>query len=1117
MSNLPLRLLILLMLLVSHPLCATGDVSNLVDAKTVYSRFIEPPLEGFVLPVATTMTRDPKGFLWLGTQHGLIRHDGNDFKLFRADPGKTGSLSASWISALTSDQQNGLWVGTRFGGLNYFDPATETFSYLALPQNGEQPLTAEITALVFDSTAVLWVATYGAGLFQVIDKQLQPVSIKIDEPDTFLATQFINDVFIDAEGGTWVAIGDAPIRTLGQLNGGILYRAPAQTDWQVIPVGEPGLAVSITKIRAQADGQIFATSYGQGLYYFEPISQQFVQMQQPELLKRALLSDVVFEADGSMWVSSYSADRSGGLWRYDQHGQWQHYPYSAEFSEGLPRSDLLGLYLDQQGILWTISQAGFRGLSRFAKVIYTLPPGQLQPDLLPAPNVLGVHAVSEHSVWLANREGGVLHFNPQTSELTHWPLPQAGANISSVQTVRQDNQGILWVATDKGLYQLDPVTSIWQLFSLSARDEPMVRILFLDNLQQLWVGTRGQGLYRINAERDQIYHYQAANNVNAVLTFEDVNNLTQDRFGAIWIGSTDRGLARLDPSSGQIDYWAQQGNRQNGLQFNGIQLILEDAGHLWVRAGNINHRAIRDHDNPSKILGFKAYLNENERDTPLEQAHVFRLLYRLHWLPEQQSYLELDERHGMQSVTWIGAWDRFNQTIFRGGARGLDYFDIDTLPDRVGQMAVQLTGLSLFNQPIAPGSAILPKALSALSLLSLDYQQDMFSIHFAAPEFKQPRLIEYRYQLIGFDRDWIQTRAQSAVATYTRLPPGHYIFQVSARLPGSVWQDPTQFNIHIQPPWWLSWWFKLLAVLSLVLSITLFIRWKLQREYTVRRRLEQLVAQRTDQLEQQNQALELSYQQLQQTQQQLITQEKMASLGGLVAGVAHEINTPLGICVTATSLLQNEHEKLALAFANKSMQQSQFTHFMAQLQEGLAILQSNTQRAADLVSSFKQVSVDQSTDSYRDFDLHQYLQDVFLSLRSRLKQQRCEVVLECPQPLPMFSDPGAIAQVITNLVMNSLMHGLEQVTSPAIRLQVLPQEDQLLMLFSDNGRGMTSEELKRLFEPFFTTKRNQGGSGLGAHIVFNLVTVRLQGKVEVSSQPNEGLHYRIVLPRQVRA
>lgn len=1110
------------------PLSVFASTSlNTPTAKPVFSRFISLSAPGKTLPVPTTMIQDQQGFIWMGSQHGLFRHDGTDVQEFKADPSRAGNLSASWVSALAVDPSGALWVGTRYGGLNKFDPATEQFVRYDFPAAlGTQ--SAEISALRFDSLGQLWIATYGAGLFRLQQEQLvaEPLPLSFASATTPSTTpsppltakpavNFINDIFFDTTGAIWLASGDAPIRTAGQQYGGVLYRDNTGKAWQSIPFQHPeNKDVSVTRVRESADGQIWASTYGHGLYRYAPALGVFVPAEQPIALQKALLSDIWIDKAQAMWLSSYSNDASGGLWQRDKDGVWLHYPFSSEFTEGLARADLLGLFGDHQGTLWTISQAGIKGLSRYARAIRTVPPGALKNTLLPAPNVLGIDAVSGSEVWLANRDGGVVRFNPDTSELQHYPIPSTFTALTSVHAIRKDAKQQLWLGTNNGLYRLDPVTGQWQAFSLNTAVAPFIGALYLDRQQNLWIGSRGQGLFKINAARDVVQQFRGLKDEHANLRFGDVNNIMEDHLGAIWLGSTDQGIARFDVKNSTFQYWLQHTGSEHGLQMNGVQLIVEDAQQqLWLRAGNINHRVLYNPQQPNTTAIFKPYLQPQDQDEHLQQAEVFRLLYRLHWLPEQETYLELNEAHGMQSVTWIGAWDIADNVIYRGGARGFDYFNINELPKTVALNPVQLTGLMLFNQPVQTGSELLPKSLAQLPLLQLNYQQDMFSLRFASPEFKQPQLIQYRYRLTGFDRDWIQSNAQSPIATYTRLPPGEYQFEVSARLPGGKWQAPTLLPLNILPPWWLSWWFRLTMLITVIAAITGFIYWKLRLEYQVRRKLERLVAERTQQLAEQNHALAASYQQLQQTQQQLLTQEKMASLGGLVAGVAHEINTPLGVCVTATSHLQAEQRSLATAFANRSVGQQQFERFLQHLADGLKILQVNTQRAADLVNSFKQVSVDQSIDSYRDFDLAQYLNDVVLSLSARLKQQRCQLHITCPTPLNVYSDPGAIAQIITNLVMNALLHGLDNIPEPQITLEVTVDDKRVQIRFADNGCGMSKAHLQQLFDPFFTTKRNQGGSGLGAHIVFNLVTARLHGEITVNSDIGQGLHYLIRFPR----
>ncbi len=1102
-----------LLALFSIPASSEPDAAQ-AKAKTVYSRFITLNAFGKTPQLATVMTQDKNGFLWVGTQNGLYRYDGTETLEFNADPARAGTLSAGWVSALAVDPADWLWVGTRYGGLNRYDPATEQFTRFDLPASASMQ-SAEISALTFDATGNLWVATYGAGLFQFINEQWVAVPLPADLDN--IAVNFINDIYFDPQGGAWLALGDAPIRSMGQRQGGVLYRPAGETHWQLIPFNTAeSIAISATRIRVTAANNVLVSTYGQGLFELAASGRYFTAAAQPIALQNAALTDITLDSEQNLWLSNYSTDAAGGLWYLGHDGEWRHYPFASEFTEGLARADLMGLFTDRQGIVWTISQSGVRGLSRFAKAVKTVPPGLLKSGLLPAPNVLGIDAVSASQVWLANREAGVVLFNPETSALRHWPFPESLPQLRSAIAIKQDAAQQLWVGTNEGLFLLDSEQDRWQLFPLNLPVEPFVNVLYLDRQQNLWVGTRGQGLFKIAADRSKVTHYHHNNTVFPQLHFGDVNAIFEDQHGAIWLGSVDQGVARFDVQQNQFHYWVQHAGSEHGLQMNGVQLIVEDAQHnVWLRAGNVDHRVVFT-DPVANTPVFLPYLQPYPADKLFQQAEVFRLIYRLHWLPEQETYLQLTEAHGMQSITWIGSWDVQQDVIYRGGAKGFDYFSIADLPRKVALNPVQLTGLFLFNQPVRPGSAELPKALAYASELQLDYAQDMFSLRFASPEFKQSQLIQYRYRLNGFDRDWIQSSAQSPVATYTRLPPGEYLFEVSASLPGGQWLPSTPLMIKVLPPWWLTWWFRLALVATILLLIMLILRWKLQQEYKVRHKLERLVAQRTTELAEQNNALAKSYQQLQHTQQQLITQEKMASLGGLVAGIAHEINTPLGICVTASSHLQFEQKKLLEAYQQRTLQHRQFEHFLQHLTDGLKILQDNTLRAAELINSFKQVSVDQSSDTYREFDLANYLHDVILSLSARLKKQHCQLQLDCPANVTMFSDPGAIAQIITNLVINALMHGLAEQPTPVISLSVsLEPDDHLLIHFSDNGIGMSEQHLRQLFDPFFTTKRHEGGSGLGAHIVFNLVTVRLKGDINVTSELAQGVHYRIRLPRIV--
>jgi signal transduction histidine kinase len=271
-----------------------------------------------------------------------------------------------------------------------------------------------------------------------------------------------------------------------------------------------------------------------------------------------------------------------------------------------------------------------------------------------------------------------------------------------------------------------------------------------------------------------------------------------------------------------------------------------------------------------------------------------------------------------------------------------------------------------------------------------------------------------------------------------------------------------------------------------------------------------------DNLERRNQALTQALEDLRATQDELVRQEKLASLGGLVAGIAHEINTPLGICVTATSHVQGELKKWQRDYAAGAFDRARFEAMLAELEVAMRILEKNTRRGAELVQSFKQIAVDQSSGMRREFDLDEYLEEILLSLRPKLKQFAGTVTVDCPRHLRLDSYPGALSQVVTNLVMNALLHAFEGRDAGTIAIKAEVVGDDVVLSVRDDGVGMPPADLNRFFDPFFTTRRGSGGTGLGAHIVFNLVTGVLGGAIQVRSEPGKGLAVTMRLPRRLR-
>lgn len=238
---------------------------------------------------------------------------------------------------------------------------------------------------------------------------------------------------------------------------------------------------------------------------------------------------------------------------------------------------------------------------------------------------------------------------------------------------------------------------------------------------------------------------------------------------------------------------------------------------------------------------------------------------------------------------------------------------------------------------------------------------------------------------------------------------------------------------------------------------------------------------------------------LEETKEQLIQSEKMSSMGNLVAGVAHEINTPLGVCVTTASYLQDKTDEINQKFLTNTMKRSDLTNYLEDVNVESNILMNNMTRAADLVRSFKKLSVDQATEDLRVFDVNRYVDDLLLSLRHKLKTKKINIDIKCSDGLVIESYPGLLSQILTNLILNSYLHGFYKKDQGNIELHIYEKEGMLSITYTDDGVGIPETNIGKIFDPFFTTKRHAGGSGLGLHIVYNIISTTLEGRIECNS------------------
>jgi PAS domain S-box-containing protein len=261
-------------------------------------------------------------------------------------------------------------------------------------------------------------------------------------------------------------------------------------------------------------------------------------------------------------------------------------------------------------------------------------------------------------------------------------------------------------------------------------------------------------------------------------------------------------------------------------------------------------------------------------------------------------------------------------------------------------------------------------------------------------------------------------------------------------------------------------------------------------------------------------ALSETLENLKATQKQLIETERMAMLGQLVAGVAHEINTPVGTSITVASTLKEETNLFAKAIQGGNIKRSTMQNYLETAQQCAQLIETNLHRAGELIQSFKQVAIDQNSLDVRHFQLKPYVEEILVSLEPKLKKTKHQVEVFGDASIAISSHPGAIAQIVTNLIVNSLMHAYQPEEEGLLKFEIKQETTRVILEYSDNGCGIPEQHLEKIFDPFFSTAKDRGGSGLGLHIIYNLVTQKLQGKIDVRTSLGWGTIFIISFPEK---
>jgi len=1000
---------------------------------------IEDGLPSNVIP-AIVQTRD--GYLWLGTEGGLVRFDGVRFTVF--NPESTETIKSYSVESLCEGQDGSLWIGTAGGLIRLKDGQFTTYTTKdGLPDN-------RVTAISEDREGNLWIATYGGELSRL----LRNGTITTHSTQAGWPGGAVISIYRDREGNLWIGTSVG----LVHLSGEKFTTYPMQGDLPKKPV---------RPIYEDRRGNLWIGTEGGGLYRFK--DGRVIRFTTSDGLSHNYVRAIYEDREGNLWIGTYGR----GLNRLKDR---QFTRFTTK--DGLSDDRILAICEDREGSLWIGTYGG--GLNRFKDgklTTYTTQEG-LSHDW-----AYSIYEDRAGNLWVGTK-GGLNRFKDGT--VTTYTTKD-GLSHNMVRSLYEDRAGTLWIGTQGGGlngFKAGRFTTYTTRHGLSSDH---VRSIYVDHQGSLWVGTlvgTGTGLHRFKDGRFIAYARQDGS------AFGVVYSMLEGHEGSLWVG-TNNGLFRLKDGE-SVHYMSQ-----HGLPDSQVMTLYEDRARvLWI--GTYGAGLSRFKNGTFTTYTMKEGLPDNVVYQILEDER------RRLWISSNKGifYISKDELNeyaegrigsitsvsygkadGMKAIECSGAhqpagWKTRDGRLWFPTTKGLVMIDPQHLKTNILPPPVYIEQVMVDQKPLGPDEKFeLPPGKAELEF------------HYTALSFLDPKKVEFRYRLEGYDKDWV-TAGTRRVAYYTNLSPGDYRFRVIACNNDGVWNEAgAAAEFSLKPHFYQTtrWFYTLCAMVLILLGPSIYLL-RVRQLKAREKELERLVEERTKDLAELNQTLE---QRVIEGVKRLTEAERMAAYGQLVTGVAHEVRNPLFALQTAAYVIETQCGTLCGREGVRPQ---------------LSVLQRETKRMARLMEDLLEFAKPKPL-LLVPTDPGRLLAEVVETYRVEHDATSPKIVL-VPNPglPPIVVDRSRLLQVLVNLIENAAKpaRGLTTIT-----LSVgLVTQSELCIRVKDDGVGIPPEHLPHVFDPFFTTGK---GTGLGLAIVRRLVAEH-EGTISVESEPGKGTLFTICLP-----
>jgi len=793
--------------------------------------------EGLSQTTIFSIAQDHYGFMWFATRDGLNKYDGDKFTVFRPQPDNRNAISDLGVRRILVDRSGRLWIVSLNGFIDCFDPDSGRFYNMQIPAaNPNERYQPKARCVAEGPEGKIWIGTVDANLY-FYDKKRKQLTY-CDKEKEISSELHLHSMIVDKAGNIWLGTWEGLIKVDSNSGKCCHYKYQAN-NFQSLSGN------AVFDISEDKNGDLWIATADGGLSFLNVKENKFQNYHSDPKNKNSASSNRIFsvcvDSKSNIWIGT--ADTGLDIFNPNEK-VFKHYIHDPQVSSTISDGSIRCIFEDQSGTMWIgsansgLSYCNIKNQS-FKQIIHV----ENTEGSLSHNAILSLHEDHTGTLWVGTDGGGLNRRLPGQDKFDYFFVNPGSFGSNSISAIYEDRKGTIWIGTDPGsgssagnVITFNRNTNHFTMRKELAPEAASVSVFFEDSGGDFWIGTYYDGVKRVDSTTKQITDYRfIINNKNSICG-NKILSINEDKAGNIWFGTYDSGISKYEKSSNTFSHYQNEPGNKQSLSNNAVWCIYPDDNFLWIGTwgGGLNR------------FDFQ---NETFRIFTIEDGLPTNIIYNI--LPDKNNNLWMGTNRGIcrfntqsfKSKNYDNSNGVINYEInkgayctgqdgkfYFGGSKGITIFSPDSIKDNQRIPGVLLTDFTVFDTPLK-----LDHPIYSTEEIILSYKQNFFSIEFAALDYTAPGKNQYSYSLEGVNEDWINNGNKN-FASYTNIDPGEYIFHVKGSNNDGVWnEEGTSLRIIITPPFWQTWWFRILLIISFAFILFAFHRYRLNKLLEVER------------------------------------------------------------------------------------------------------------------------------------------------------------------------------------------------------------------------------------------------------------------------------------------